>query len=503
MARTLPAALRHRALLLILAGIAALALTSEASASPPVPRLDWQPCDGSFECATARVPLDHDRPHGRKIELALIRAPAADPDSRIGSLFVHPGGPGSPGTDNIRNAPPPVIGLLTRRFDLVGVDLRGEGASSPTLDCRVDHETAGLNAQPFFGPDTLDVGALVGRARSYVQRCQELNGELMGHMSTADVARDLDLLRAAVGDERLTFLGNSYGSLVGATYTSLFPGRTRALALTAAVDADAWTNRPFEALREQTAGLEDVLDRFFSACAANQQACGFGESDPETAFDDLLGRLDREPIPAPGSASGRDLDGDDLRVAGALAVLSPRQWPRFASGLRQAQQGEGSILRTMTDEFYGGASQGHDVSLATLALDQRYPRRVEPFLDAGRQAARLFRHFAAFNNGYNELPLGLVRARRGDAYHGPFRHSAKSPAALVVGTTHDSNTPYVWAKRLTADLGNARLLTFRGDGHDALTSLNACLVGHLLAYLEETVLPHEGASCQREAPFGG
>ena len=490
---------------LILAAVAALTLAfaSGASAAPPVPELDWQPCDPGFECATARVPLDHDRPHGKKIELALIRAPAADPGQRIGSLFVHPGGPGSPGTDNIRFAPPPVIGLLTRRFDLIGVDQRGEGDSKPVLDCQVDQETAGLYAQPFFTPDTLDVGALVSRSASYVRRCKALNGELLPHMSTADVARDLDLLRAAVGDEKLTFLGNSYGSLLGATYTSLFPGKARALALTAAIDADVWTNRPFEALREQTAGLEDVLDRFFSACAANQQACGFGGGDPETAFDDLLEQVDRQPLPAPESESGRELDGDDLRVAAARATLSPRQWPRFASGLSQAQQGDGSILRTMTDESYGGAAQGMDVSLATLALDQRYPRRVGPFLEAGRQAARLFPHFASLNNGYGELPFGLVRARRGDAYSGPFRHSSKSPAALVVGTTHDSNTPYVWAKRLVSDLGNARLLTFRGDGHDALTSLNFCLVGHLLAYLEESVLPPEGASCTREPPFGG
>jgi pimeloyl-ACP methyl ester carboxylesterase len=293
------------------------------------------------------------------------------------------------------------------------------------------------------------VGALVSRAAGYVHRCRTFNRELMPHMSTADVARDLDLLRAAVGDKRLTFLGNSYGSLVGATYTSLFPGHTRALALTGAVDADAWTNRPFEAIREQTNGLEHGLSRFFTACAANSDACGFGGKDPETAFDEPLERLDRQPIPAPGAASGRELDGDDLRVATVAAILSPFQWPRLASGLSQAEQGDGTILRTLADQFYGGASQGHDVVLATLALDQRYPRRVEPFLDAGRQAARLFPHFAAFNNGYNELPLGLVRARRGDAYHGPFpaleqvadrargRDHARSEHALRVGQAPD------------------------------------------------------------------
>ena len=434
------------------------------------------------------------------IELALIRQRAADPDRRIGSLFLHLGGPGRSNVDGVRTTPLQARAAITRRFDLIGFDTRGTGHSRPRLDCGIDQERDGLFAQPFARPETLDESALLRRASRYVRRCVRRTGELMAHMSSADVARDLDLLRAAVGDEQLTYIGESYGTLVGATYASLFPGRARALALMSAIDAETWTNRPLEALREQTAGYEDALDRFFAACVAHREQCGFGGDDPEVAFEDLLARLDSEPIPAPQSASGRALDGDDLRVAATATVSDPDDWPDFARGLAAAAAGDGSPLRQTVDACYGEGL--HDIWLATLALDQRYPRRVEPFLAAGRHSASLFATFA-YNSGYSELPFGLVPFSRRDAFHGPFRHAPDAVPALVVGTTHDPVTPYAWARRLTADLGNARLLTFRGDGHDALTSLNGCVVGTLLAYLEDSALPAVGASCQREPPFSG
>ena len=137
------------------------------------------------------------------------------------------------------------------------------------------------------------------------------------------MARDFDLLRAAVGDDKITFVGKSYGSLVGATYASLFPGRARALLLADPMDADTWVNRPFEAIREQAAALEHGLGRFFAACAAHQQACGFGGSDPEEAFDDLAGGLDAAPMPAPRAADPRPVDGDDLRFAAMYADAQP------------------------------------------------------------------------------------------------------------------------------------------------------------------------------------
>jgi pimeloyl-ACP methyl ester carboxylesterase len=458
----------------LLALLAALAFATSASAAP---KLDWKPCKPGFDCATATVPLDYDHPHGRQIELALTRARAADPATKIGSAFFHPGGPGGSGVDFIQNAPPQAIAAITRRFDVIGFDARGAAHSRPVIDCKVDQERDGVYSQPFTRPETLDVFGLVDHTTQYLRRCLKLNDGLMEHMSSADVARDLDLLRAAVGDKRLNFIGHSYGTFVAATYASMFPGRAGRMVLDSPMDVETFVNEPFEALREQTAGLEHGLSRFFAAT-------GFSED----AFDDLLAELDRKPL---GS-----LDGDDLRIA-AMSVTSPREWPEFKAALEQAQQGDGSALRAMTDAFYGGALFNSDLAVAEQGLDQRYPHRVAPFLRAGRHAAGLFPHFAN-NSGYSELSYGLLPLSDADAFHGPFRNSPKSDTALVIGTTHDPYTPYAGAKRLTHDLGNARLLTYRGDGHGAVTDLNPCIVGHMLAYLEAGVLPPEGASCKQE-----
>jgi len=446
--------------------LATLALGASASASQ---KLDWKPCKTGFECATATVPLDYDRPQGRTTELALTRARAVDPATRIGSVFVHPGGPGGSGVDFVQNAPPPAIAAITRRFDVIGFDARGAGHSRPLIDCHVDQERQGVYSQPFGPP-------VVERTADYLQRCMKLNGGLMQHMSSADVARDLDRLRDAVGDQRLNLIGHSYGTFVGATYASMFPAHTGRMVLDSPMDAETWVHRPFEAVREQTAGLEDGLNRFF-------MKTGFAHD----AFDDLLAHLDRKPL--------GDLDGNDVRIA-AMSVTSPREWPAFKAALERAQQGDGGALRAMTDDFYGGALFNADLAVAEQGLDQRYPHRIGPFLRAGQRAQALFPHFA-FNNGYSELPYGLVPVSDEDAFFGPFRNSSKANPVLVIGTTHDPYTPYVWAKRLTHDLGNARLLTYRGDGHGAITDLNPCVVGNMLAYLEDGVLPPEGARCDQ------
>jgi pimeloyl-ACP methyl ester carboxylesterase len=454
--------------LLLLTVLAALALAAPATAAPP--KLDWKPCEKpGFECATAKVPLDYDRPGGRKIELALVRARAIDPATRLGSVFNHPGGPGGSGVDNVLNAPPQAIAAITRRYDIIGFDARGAAHSRPLIDCKVDQERHGIYSQP-FGPSALT------RLDAYLRRCMKLNGDLMEHMSTADVARDLDQLRAAVGDKRLNLIGHSYGSFVGATYASMFPARTGKLVLDSPMDAETWARRPFAALREQTAGLEDSLRRFFAAT-------GF-DAD---AFDELVARLDRKP-------AGR-LDGEDVRIA-AFSVTSPREWPAFKTALEQAQRGDGRALRAMVDDFYSGALFAFDLAVAEQALDQHYPRRVKPFVRAARHAAALFPRFA-FNNGFSELPYGLLPVSDEDAFFGPFRNAPSAPPALVIGTTHDPFTPYVWAERLTHELGNARLLTYNGDGHGAVQDLSPCIVGHMLAYLEGDVLPPQGASCDQ------
>jgi pimeloyl-ACP methyl ester carboxylesterase len=484
--------------------VASLVAGPSASAHSLVPRLHWKDCSGGYQCATADVPRDYAEPEDGDLELALIRLPARDPARRIGSLFVNFGGPGAPGVDTLRQLGPDWFATLEGRFDIVGFDPRGVGASEPSIDCRVNQETDGLFAKPFARPDTLDRRTLVARAKRYVRRCVRLNRAILPYVSTANVARDLDLLRAAVGDRRLSYLGYSYGTFLGATYASLFPDHIRALVLDGPLDADQWINRPREVAPEQTQALETELARFLATCAAQQDVCGFGGSDPAGAFDALLARLDAAPIPA-GGDDPRPVDGDDARAATTIAMYAKQFWPDLAQALAQAEHGDGTILRAFADFFFGWQPGGtydpeSDRFFTISGLEQSSPRDVRTYLDAGADAFARFPHFW-WNVGYSELPWAFYSVKPRGIYKGPFRVPAGAPTPLVVATTFDPATPYPGAQRLVAELGNARLLTMDGDGHTAYPGNSPCVDAAVEAYLEDLVLPPAGTVCQQDVPF--
>ncbi len=220
----------------------AVALGNDAA---PVPTLAWRDCGGGVVCSTAAVPLDYDQPGGRTINLALAKLPATDPDRRIGALFVNPGGPGSSGVAFLF-ARRTALTALNKRFDIVGFDPRGVGASRPAIDCVSDREQDDLIAsQPEATIE--NIPALLAAGDRFAAGCRaHTDPALLDHVSTADVARDLDVLRQAVGDRRLSYLGLSYGTELGAVYATLFPGRARALALDAAIDWRLASRHPLE-----------------------------------------------------------------------------------------------------------------------------------------------------------------------------------------------------------------------------------------------------------------
>src|SRR4051794_27795966 len=215
-----------------------LALAAPAGAAPV--QLQWAACgDAGAQCATATVPKDYDDPAPGTLKLAVAKSPATDPARRIGSLFFNFGGPGASAANYVQALGPKLFPVLNARFDIVGVDPRGTGASAP-VDCKANQETEGVYSQPFVTPFTLDASALVAKDRAYVARCVQFNGDILPYVSTANVARDLNTLREAVGDDKITYLGFSYGTFLGATLQSLFPGKTRAVVLDGAVDADEY-----------------------------------------------------------------------------------------------------------------------------------------------------------------------------------------------------------------------------------------------------------------------
>lgn len=468
------------------ATVASVAASAKPPTSPSPPVLDWVDCGDGFECATAEVPLDHRHPRGRMIDLAVIRKPASDRANRIGSVFLNPGGPGGSGVEFVRTAPPPAFAAFSR-FDVVGFDPRGVGASEPSVDCGPPGDPEPLH---FQRPSTIDARRVVRESRRYGRRCLANSGQILAHISTANVARDLDLLRAAVGDPKLNYLGISYGSVIGATYASMFPGRTRAMVLDSPLDVQEYYDHPVRHGRAQSAGFETMLGRFFTACAAAGPACSFGGDDPWAAFDALVERLDREPLSHPSFPI--PVNGDVVRLAALSTMFSTFFWPAFSDALAAADSGVPLPLI----EYLGANSSGigNDAFGAVRSVDQRWPHRASRFLADGEHRFDLFEHFW-WINGYERMPFGLWPVEDHGAFRGEIDNPSWAAPILVVAVRYDPTTPYAGARNLVDDLGNARLLTYESDGHGALTSFDPCLLGHAFAYLNGGVLPSEGATC--------
>jgi pimeloyl-ACP methyl ester carboxylesterase len=476
--------------------------------------LAFKPCGttadaATTECATADLPLDYDHPRGRKVHIAVARVPAADQAHRIGSLFFNFGGPGGPAVDYLQ-----AVGAtgywaaLNERFDIVGFDPRGVGQSTPSVDCNVDQERQGIYSQPFYTPLTLDLAALLRKDKSYIRRCLKRNGRrILSHLSTANVARDMDQLRGLLGEPKLNYFGYSYGTFLGATFARLFPNRYRSMVLDGPVDASGYINKPSQNLSEQSAGFERAFRRFFQACARDQVACsGFGGDDPSAAWDELVESADTTAIPADGyTPDPRPVDGDDLRWVATGEVYLKELWGELGLALKMAQQGDGSLVRALADLDYernddGSYGPGYDTYFTIGAAEQRFRRDLGFYLERGDESWGEFDN-TYFNAGYVEINYALWPVRDKDAYAGPFRVRGSRPTPLVIATTYDPATPYRGALRLVRELGNARLITMRGDGHTAYPGEAACIDQAAEAYVNELVLPPKGTVCRQEVQF--
>jgi pimeloyl-ACP methyl ester carboxylesterase len=472
--------------------------------SPPVPKLSWQACPDAagFQCTDATVPRDYNDASAGTFDLAVTRLPARDQKHRIGSLFVNFGGPGGPNVTTLQKNGQRLFATLNQRFDLVTFDPRGTGESTPAIDCAVDQETAGPFSQPFMTPFDVDQKKLLDTDRRYVQRCEQRNQGVLPYVSTANVARDLDQLRQAVGDRKLSYLGLSYGTFLGSTYASLFPHSYRTLALEGVLDPDQYANHPLTLRASLAAAQEREVGRFLQACAGNQPACShFGGTDPGEALDALITRLDAKPL----AVGGRTLDGDDVRVALGQGLHSKETWSATGAALAAAEAGNGAPLRQLADGFYGRKDAGSyqpylDEFFAVSALDQRKSPGLQQYLTAGEQSWNEFDH-SYFLAGYAESAWGNYPVQPRGVFRGPFRAAANAPTVLVIGTTYDPATPYKAAQSLTRQLGNARLLTMVGDGHGAYGGESPCIDNAVNSYLEQSKLPAEGTQCQQQVPF--
>ena len=472
--------------------------------------LNWQDCGGGYQCANLQVPRDYRHPHGATFNLGIIRLPAQG--ERLGSLFVNFGGPGGDAVDTIHAIGGDLFGAVNDHFDIVAVDPRGVTETQPSVDCHANQETQGIYSEPFTTPFNLDRDALIAKDQQYIQQCIQQNGEVLRYLSTANTARDMDRVRAAMGDQRLNYFGFSYGTFLGSTYASLFPHHYRAMVLDGPVDVDGWINRPMENLREQSNGFERALGRFFQACAAHQDVCQFGGDDPADAYEQLVQSAYQNPLPATGS-DPRPVGGDDLIAGAVLAMYAKQLWPLLVEALQEAHNGDGTTFRLLADFFFGRNddgtySPGGDRYFLITAADQVYERvhghnnhGADLYFNAGNHSWGLFPH-AWWNEGYTELNYGLYDPHSVGVYRGPFHASGSAPTVLEVATTYDPATPYRGALRTAAQLGNVRLLTMRGDGHTAYGGNSQCIDDDVNAYIETLALPAVGTVCDQQVPFG-
>lgn len=462
-----------------------------APTTTPRTKLQWKSCGGGDECAKLSVPLDYDHPdNGRTLKVALLRIPATDQKKRIGSLLLNPGGPGAPGTQFARDFAASLPEELRQRFDVVGFDPRGSGGTAP-VKCE-DNLDPVFSAD--YSPDTPDERTeLDTRLQQLAQSCEARSGAELPYVSSENTVRDMDRIRQAVGDKKLTYVGYSYGTYLGTLYAKLFPTKVRALVLDGAIDPNL---SALEISLEQAGGFERSLDAFLAQCSQDRR-CPFSRGgDAAGAFDRLAAQVDAQPIPA---GRGRTLTGGEFDLGVAQALYSGQEgYGRFEQALAEAARGDGERLLALSDEYTGRQQDGtYDSSQpAFWAIGCRDgPAVGGP--DAYEAAEAQFRA-AAPRVGVALLNAGLVCAY----WPVPPVPSVApvqiggTPPIVVIGTTNDPATPLKWAQGLAGEISSAVLLTAEGTQHTAfVTAFNSCVDDHVVKYLVDLQPPPSGTKC--------
>jgi pimeloyl-ACP methyl ester carboxylesterase len=452
-------------------------------------KLRWRDCEGGFECTKVTVPVDYAAPAGASIALAVIRLPAHGGD-RLGSLLVNPGGPGASGIGYALDANTRFSATLRKHYDIVGWDPRGVGESAP-IRCLSDAQTDAFTTQDGSPDNSAEEAALVRLAKLLGDRCEARNRVLLPHVGTRDTARDLDVLRAVLGEHKLNFLGKSYGTYLGAIYAEMFPNRVGRLVLDGVVDPAADTAAQE---RAQALGFERALASFVDDCL-RRNSCPLS-GDRASALSQVSGILDKaDSTPLRGS---RPVTQSLALLGVAYAMYVPSLWQVLREGLAQAEKGDGSTLLLMADAYLDRTPKGHystngnDAIYAVSCLDRPDTANLPALRARAQELAAIAPRFGAYV-AWGSLPCGFWPVPA-EGKAAPIKAAGAAPI-LVVGTTRDPATPYASAKKLAAQLESGRLLTFVGDGHTAYEEGSRCIDDAVDAYLIDGKLPAVGTRC--------
>jgi pimeloyl-ACP methyl ester carboxylesterase len=477
-------------------GVGGSSATREPSAPSPPP-LNWTPCEDNAECATLSVPLDYAHPNGKTIEVALLRTRASDPSRRIGSLLVNPGGPGDMGRTlplTLRNDALAAGGSdaeIFSRFDVVGFDPRGVGAST-SIACG-DAITAYERAD-FTPANKAEDAALVDATRRFVRACQQNSAELLEFVDTTSAARDIDQIRRALGESTISYLGFSYGTELGAVYADRFPKRVRAFVLDGAVDPKEYLGG-VASVRDQTRSIDQAFQAFAADCGARPDCPFYSGGDPVAGFDALIQSLDMQPLAA-SSQPGRSITQNQLVATTALVLSGLPTTRGYLEGvLAQAQAGDASGVASAYDIVFEIEADGTRTNLleantAIVCLDSRWPRGA-----AGYDAliTRLQKASPRFSQAFQagQLPCAYWPVKPKP----PRAPVAKgAPPIVVVGSTGDPLTPYADARAMAKQLDSGVLLTREGPGHTAYGK-SRCIDDVVNAYVIDLQAPAPGTTC--------
>jgi pimeloyl-ACP methyl ester carboxylesterase len=469
--------------------------------------LRWGPCasfatsseaaesfaDPSLDCTRVRVPLNYDQPQGATAEVSLLRKKATG--ARIGSLFMDPGGPGSPGTAFLAQQAADLGRTpLGQRFDLIGFDPRGVGSSRPAIDCLDDRQNDQERREVYADPSPAGVAAAEANSREFADRCTQRTGaDTLAFMGTRDVARDMDVMRSAVGDEKLSYAGFSYGTELGTAYAEAFPQRVRALVLDGAIDP---TQSTIDSSVKQAAGFQLAFDNFAKDCTTKPN-CPLG-TDPAQAtarFQALMQPLIEKPVPV---GDGRTLSFTDALTGTNQALYVSQYWPILQRGISEVATGQGRILALLADSYYERDQQGAYTNMlesfqAITCVNQppvTDPAQVRELAERADQAAP-----------FRSTGRAPVAAKDACAFwpvpptstpHTP--NAPGLPPTMVISTTGDPATPYQAGVDLAQQLGGS-LLTVNGNQHTVALRGDPCVDPKVFAYLIDLKLPEEGAEC--------
>ena len=455
--------------------------------------LAWSDC-GDDQCARLTVPIDYSHPEGETLKLAVLRVVADGSAKRIGSLVVNPGGPGGSGVRYARAADAIVTKTVRAAYDIVGFDPRGVASSSP-IKCLNDRELDSfLGGDPT--PDTkAEEQQLADVARAFADKCKANGGPLLGHVSTIEAAKDMDVLRAALGETKLDYLGKSYGTFLGATYADLFPTKVGRFVLDGAIDPNLTSSQVNEG---QAVGFETATRAYVQDCV-RRGGCPLGSSldSGMQKLRDFLKSLDSQPLPLNDPQVKALTEGwGSLGIA--VAMYDQTMWGQLTEALRQAFAGDAGPLMALADTYAYRSSQGvysgnlMQVIYAVNCLDRSDSKDLAHYESESRSLSAKAPTWGPFL-AWSTVPCGFWPAPANNA---PKKISAPgSGPIVVVGTTRDPATPYAWAQGLASELQNGHLITFNGDGHTAYTRSNSCVNNAVDAYLVKGTVPPPGLTC--------